>query len=147
VCVSPSRFLVQDAVYDEFVSHFTEAAKELRVANGLEAHAQMGSLANERRRRSIHGMVEDALANGAKLQTGGVPYDTPGFFYPPTVLTNIPADARMLNEEPFGPVAAISTFRTVDDAILEANRLASRRTASRKTFPSTSRFRTASRPA
>jgi succinate-semialdehyde dehydrogenase / glutarate-semialdehyde dehydrogenase len=68
-------------------------------------------------------MVEDAVKRGANVQTGGTPYDTPGFFYPPTVLTDIPADARILNEEPFGPVAAISTFREIGDAIAEANRL------------------------
>ncbi len=123
VCVSPSRFLVQESIYDEFASRFTRAAADIRVANGLEEGAQMGSLANERRRNSIHGLVEDAVARGAKLQTGGTRYDTPGFFYPPTVLTGIPADARILNEEPFGPVAAIATFRDIDQAITEANRL------------------------
>ena len=123
VCVSPSRFLVQESIYDEFASRFTRAAADIHVANGLEEGAQMGSLANERRRNSIHGLVEDAVARGAKLQTGGTRYDTPGFFYPPTVLTGIPADARILNEEPFGPVAAIATFRDIDQAITEANRL------------------------
>jgi succinate-semialdehyde dehydrogenase / glutarate-semialdehyde dehydrogenase len=123
VCVSPSRFLVQDGIYDEFTSRFISGAREIRVAAGLDEGAQMGSLANERRRASIHDLVEDAAARGAHVQIGGTPYDTPGFFYPPTVLTNIPADARILNEEPFGPVAAISKFRSIDDAITEANRL------------------------
>lgn len=123
VCVSPSRFLVQEGIYDEFTSRFVRGAKELRVANGLDEGAQMGSLANERRRTSIHGLVEDAAARGAHVETGGTLCDTPGFFYPPTVLTGIPPDARILNEEPFGPVAAISKFRTIDDAIAEANRL------------------------
>jgi len=123
VCVSPSRFLVQEGIYDEFASRFTRAAGDIRVAAGLEEGAQMGSLANERRRSSIHGLVEDAIARGAKLQIGGAPYDTLGFFYPPTVLTDIPPDARVLNEEPFGPIAAITTFRDIDQAITEANRL------------------------
>ena len=123
VCVSPSRFLVQDGIYDEFTSRFVRSAKELRVASGLDEGAQMGSLANERRRTSIHSLVEDAAARGAHVETGGTPYDTPGFFYPPTVLTDIPPDARILNEEPFGPVAAISKFHAIDDAIAEANRL------------------------
>ncbi len=123
VCVSPSRFLVQAGIYDEFTSRFVRGAKEIRVSTGLDEDAQMGSLANERRRTSIHGLVEDAAARGAHVETGGRPYDTPGFFYPPTVLTDIPADARILNEEPFGPVAAISKFRTIEDAIAEANRL------------------------
>ncbi|MGB6985504.1 MAG: NAD-dependent succinate-semialdehyde dehydrogenase [Candidatus Aquilonibacter sp.] len=123
VCVSPSRFLVQAGIYDEFTARFINGAKELRVGSGLDEGTQMGSLANARRRTSIHGMVEDAVARGAHLQTGGTPYEVPGFFYPPTVLTDIPPDAKILNEEPFGPVAAISKFRTIDDAIAEANRL------------------------
>ncbi|HTZ55123.1 MAG TPA: NAD-dependent succinate-semialdehyde dehydrogenase, partial [Candidatus Acidoferrum sp.] len=123
VCVSPSRFLVQKGIYDRFTAAFIAKAKELRVAAGLDDGAQMGSLANERRRTSIHGMVEDAQRRGANVQTGGTLYDTPGFFYPPTVLTDIPADARILNEEPFGPVAAITMFDEVSDAIAEANRL------------------------
>jgi succinate-semialdehyde dehydrogenase / glutarate-semialdehyde dehydrogenase len=123
VCVSPSRFLVQKGIYDRFTEGFIKAAAELRVAAGIEEGAQMGSLANERRRTSIHGMVEDAVQRGANVQIGGTPFDTPGFFYPPTVLTDIPSDARILNEEPFGPVAAITTFNDIDDAIREANRL------------------------
>jgi succinate-semialdehyde dehydrogenase / glutarate-semialdehyde dehydrogenase len=123
VCVSPSRFLVQKGIYDRFTEGFVKAAAELHVAAGIDDGAQMGSLANQRRRTSIHGMVEDAVRRGAKVQTGGTPYDRPGFFYPPTVLTDIPADARILNEEPFGPVAAITSFNTIDEAIREANRL------------------------
>jgi succinate-semialdehyde dehydrogenase / glutarate-semialdehyde dehydrogenase len=123
VCVSPSRFLVQEGIYDEFTSRFISGAKEIRVAAGLDDGSQMGALANERRRTSIHGLVEDAAARGAHVQTGGTPYETPGFFYPPTVLTDVPPGARILNEEPFGPVAAISKFRTIGDAITEANRL------------------------
>ena len=123
VCVSPSRFIVQKGIYDEFAQRFVRAAADLRVAAGLEDGAQMGSLANERRRTSIHGLVEDAVNRGARVQTGGTAYDTPGFFYPPTVLTDIPADARILHEEPFGPVAAITTFNDLSEAISEANRL------------------------
>lgn len=123
VCVSPSRFLVQDGVYDEFASRFVTGAKAICVAPGLDERAEMGSLANERRRASIHAMVEDATARGAVLQAGGAPSETSGFFYPPTVLTDIPPDAKILNEEPFGPVAAITPFHTIDQAIAEANRL------------------------
>jgi succinate-semialdehyde dehydrogenase/glutarate-semialdehyde dehydrogenase len=123
VCVSPSRFIVQEGIYDQFAERFIGAAASLRVASGLEDAAQMGSLANQRRRTAIHGMVEDAIARGANVQTGGRPFDAPGFFYPPTVLTDIPADARLLNEEPFGPVAAITTFGEIGEAITEANRL------------------------
>ena len=83
----------------------------------------MGSLANERRRDAIHSMIEDATQRGAQLRTGGAPIDSPGFFYAPTVMTDVPADARVLSEEPFGPLAVITKFKTLDEAIAQANAL------------------------
>jgi succinate-semialdehyde dehydrogenase/glutarate-semialdehyde dehydrogenase len=123
VCVSPSRFIVHENVYDRFTDRFVAAASALRLGSGLDQTSQMGSLTNERRRDAIHALIGEAVERGATLRTGGVPIDTPGFFYPPTVLTDISADAKILNEEPFGPVAAITTFRELPDAISEANRL------------------------
>ncbi|MGZ3574747.1 MAG: NAD-dependent succinate-semialdehyde dehydrogenase [Vulcanimicrobiaceae bacterium] len=123
VCVSPTRFIVHESLYDRFASAFIETAGALRIGHGLDDSTQMASLANERRRESIHGLVVEAIERGARLQTGGAPVETPGFFYPPTVLTDIPLDARVLTEEPFGPIAAITTFRDLPDAIAEANRL------------------------
>jgi len=123
VCVAPTRFLVQEGVYDEVVASFTQAARAIRVGNGLEADTQMGPLANERRIPALEGMVRDALDRGAELKTGGRRIGNKGNFYEPTVLSNVPKDARIMNEEPFGPVAVFSPFATPDDAIAEANRL------------------------
>lgn len=123
VCVSPTRFIVHESVYQDFTSGFVKAANALRIGHGLDETTQMGSLANARRRDAIHELVQDAVQSGAQLQAGGAPVETPGFFYPPTVLTDIPADARVLTEEPFGPIAAVTTFRDLGEAIAEANRL------------------------
>jgi succinate-semialdehyde dehydrogenase / glutarate-semialdehyde dehydrogenase len=123
VCVSPSRFFVQESVYEAFAEKFTAKASSLRVGNGLDEKTQMGSLANERRRDAIHSMIEDATKRGGQLRTGGAPIDSPGFFYAPTVMTDVPADARVLSEEPFGPLAVITKFKTLDEAIAQANAL------------------------
>ena len=123
VCVSPSRFFVQESVYERFAEKFTAKASSLRVGHGLEETTQMGSLANARRRDAIHAMVDDATQRGAQVRTGGAALDTPGYYYAPTVMTDVPADARVLREEPFGPLAAITKFKTLDDAIEQANAL------------------------
>ena len=123
VCVSPSRFFVQDSVYEAFAEKFTAKASSLKVGHGLEESTQMGSLANERRRDAIHAMVADATQRGAQVRTGGAPLDTPGFFFAPTVMTDVPGDARVLSEEPFGPLAVITKFATLDEAIAQANAL------------------------
>lgn len=123
VCVSPSRFIVHRSIYDAFVDRFTAKAAGLRIGNGLDEQTQMASLANERRRSGIDALVRDALERGATARTGGGAIDGPGFFYQATVLTDLPADTRVLHEEPFGPVAAITAFDTLEEAIAEANRL------------------------
>ena len=123
VCVSPTRFLVQEGVYDRVVGSFTEAAKAIRVGNGLEEGTQMGPLANERRIPALEALVQDAVERGAELKTGGRRIGNKGNFFEPTVLSNVPKDARIMNEEPFGPVAVFSPFSTLEDAITEANRL------------------------
>jgi len=123
VCVSPSRFFVQESVYERFAEKFTAKASSLRVGHGLEETTQMGSLANARRRDAIHAMVDDATQRGAQVRTGGAALDTPGYYYAPTVMTDVPADARVLREEPFGPLAVITKFKTLDDAIAQANSL------------------------
>lgn len=122
VCVSPSRFLVHERVYDEFVDRFTAAALALHVGNGLDESVQMGPLANERRGTSVERLVRDATARGAGVRTGSVP-DGAGFYYAPTVLTGLASEACVLNEEPFGPVAAIVKVPDLDAAIAQANRL------------------------
>lgn len=123
VCVSPTRFLVQDAVADRFMEGFTAAAKTVKVGNGLEDGVEMGPLANERRIPALEGLIQDAVDRGAKLTTGGNRVGNQGYFFEPTVLTDVPTEARVMNEEPFGPLAIINRFSAVEDAITEANRL------------------------
>jgi len=124
VCISPTRFLVHEKVYDRFVDGFTRLARDLKVGNGLEAGTQMGPLAHARRVEAVEGFVADAVAKGAKIRTGGKRIGNEGFFFEPTVLTDVPNEARMMNEEPFGPVAPIRPFKDFDSVVAEANRLA-----------------------
>jgi succinate-semialdehyde dehydrogenase/glutarate-semialdehyde dehydrogenase len=121
ICVSPTRFLVHDAVYDEFSSAFTEGAKALRVGNGLDPETQMGPLANARRVDAVHALIEDAIKRGAKLLAGGNKMNREGNFYMPTVLGDVPADAEIMTEEPFGPVAILNRFSDLDRALETAN--------------------------
>ena len=123
VCVSPTRFYVQQSVFDSFTEAFSAAAAALRVGDGLAETTQMGSLANERRRDGIAALVQDARSRGAQVRTGGEVLEGPGFFFAPTVMTDVPSDARMLTEEPFGPVAVITPFRDLSEAIAQANAL------------------------
>jgi len=123
VCVSPTRFLVHEAVADRFVDDFTQAAAALQVGNGLDDGVQMGPLANSRRVDAMEALVADALANGATLRTGGERIGNTGYFFKPTVLTGVPLSARIMSEEPFGPVVPVATFSDYDALIAEANRL------------------------
>ena len=122
-CIAPTRFYVQDAVFDEFVSKFTAGAKAIRVGNGQNATTQMGPLANSRRMASMERLIGDAIAKGAKLATGGKRIGDTGLFWEPTVLVDVPETALIMNEEPFGPVATINRFTTLEDGIEAANRL------------------------
>ena len=123
VCISPTRMLVQDDVFKEFVDKFVEGAKAIKVGNGMDPDSKMGSLANPRRVTAIEGMVQDAVGKGAKLETGGHRVGNKGYFFEPTVVSDVPKDARAMNEEPFGPLALISRFSTFDEVVEEANRL------------------------
>lgn len=123
VCVSPTRFMVQEGVYDKFVAKFVENTKSIKVGNGLDPDSRMGALANPRRVAAIEEMVQDAVGKGAKLQTGGKRIGNKGYFFEPTVITDVPKTARAMNDEPFGPMAMISPFAKFDDAAEEANRL------------------------
>ncbi len=123
VCIAPTRFLVQRGVFDRFVATFTDATAAIKVGSGLEPQTTMGPLAHERRLEAVGCLVADAIENGAQLQTGGDRIGSDGFFFAPTVLTCAPARSRVMNEEPFGPVAAITPFNAFDDAVQEANRL------------------------
>lgn len=123
VCISPTRFLVQDRVHDRFVASFAEALKQTRIGNGLDPANDMGPLANPRREAAVDTLIEDALARGARQIVGGAPLPNAGCFRAPTLLTDVPLAARAMQEEPFGPLALTQRFDDVDDAIAEANRL------------------------
>jgi succinate-semialdehyde dehydrogenase/glutarate-semialdehyde dehydrogenase len=123
VCVSPTRFLVQEKVFEDFVGKFVAAAGKVKVGNGLEEGTTMGPLANTRRVRAIESFVDDALKAGAERKMGGSRIGEKGNFFEPTVLANVPKQARAMNEEPFGPLAMINSFDKLDEAVSEANRL------------------------
>src|SRR5580700_9317614 len=123
VCVAPTRFLVHEKVYPEFVERFTAFAKNMKVGNGLEADTKMGPLVAERRLHAMDSFVSDAIAKGAKIKTGGQRKGNKGYFYEPTVMTDVPLTAKIMNEEPFGPLAPISPFKDFEGVVKEANRL------------------------
>jgi succinate-semialdehyde dehydrogenase / glutarate-semialdehyde dehydrogenase len=123
VCVSPTRFYVQEGVYDRFVQGFTERARKLNVGDGLLGTSQMGPMANPRRPAAMEILVTDAVQHGAQLQAGGERHEGAGFFWKPTIICDVPVTARIMNEEPFGPVAAITSFKSFDEAVEQANRL------------------------
>lgn len=124
VCISPTRFLVQDGIREEFSRALAEYAGGLRVGDGLAEETQMGPLANERRITAMTELHSDAVGLGARVLAGGERLDRDGNFWAPTVLDDVSTGARIFNEEPFGPVAAVRGFDRVEEAIDEANRLA-----------------------
>jgi succinate-semialdehyde dehydrogenase/glutarate-semialdehyde dehydrogenase len=123
VCIAPTRFLVHEKVYPEFVERFTTYARNMKVGNGLEADTTMGPLVAERRLHAMDSFVSDAIAKGAKIQTGGQRKGNKGYFYEPTVMTDVPLGAKIMNEEPVGPLAPITPFKDFDGVMKEANRL------------------------
>jgi succinate-semialdehyde dehydrogenase/glutarate-semialdehyde dehydrogenase len=122
-CISPTRLLVQERVYPQFLEMLVAKARTVKVGNGLDPGSQMGPLANPRRPQAIAALVQDAVEQGAKLHVGGERVGTLGNFYAPTILSDVPLSARAMNEEPFGPVALVRPFDTLEDGIREANRL------------------------
>jgi succinate-semialdehyde dehydrogenase / glutarate-semialdehyde dehydrogenase len=123
VCVSPTRFFVHDKVYDNFVGKFIDIAKNTKVGDGLAADTRMGPLANPRRVNAIEAFVADAQDKGAKVEAGGNRIGNQGNFFEPTVLTDVPENARIMTEEPFGPVAVMLRFKETDDVLDRANKL------------------------
>lgn len=122
VCVSPNRFYIQSAVFEQFSQGFAEQAKNLVVGNVLEVDAQVGPLRTAKRLAEVDELVQDAIKLGAQVLTGGKPVDCEkGYFYQPTVLINVPADARLMHEESFGPVAVINSFDDLDEVIEKGN--------------------------
>ena len=120
-CTAANRFYVHEKVHDEFAKKLTAKMASLKMGNGLDDGINLGPLVNKDGRDKVIDLVADAVKKGAKVLTGGKTPDGPGFFYPATVLTNVPDSAKMLNEEIFGPVAAIQSFKTEDEAIKRAN--------------------------
>jgi len=123
VCISPTRFYVHEAVHDKFLAGFLEYTKSLNVGDGLDAATRMGPMANPRRIDAMETFVADAAKQGAKVETGGKRIGNQGYFFEPTVMTDVPDTARAMTEEPFGPVALFQRFSSFDDAMARANRL------------------------
>ncbi|WP_298670809.1 NAD-dependent succinate-semialdehyde dehydrogenase [uncultured Sphingomonas sp.] len=123
VCVAPTRFHVQDGIYDRFVAGFAERTRALPVGDGSVAGNRMGPLANPRRPAALDEMIANAREIGARVLVGGERGEGDGFFYRPTVLADVPLEAKAMNDEPFGPVALMRRFGTLDEAIEQANRL------------------------
>jgi succinate-semialdehyde dehydrogenase / glutarate-semialdehyde dehydrogenase len=122
VCVSPTRFYVQEAIYQRFVDGFAARTQQVTAGSGLDADSKMGPLANVRRPGAIAALVEDAAAKGARVMAGGKRGNA-GFFFQPTLLADVPDSADIMNNEPFGPVAVAAPFSTLEDAVAKANRL------------------------
>jgi succinate-semialdehyde dehydrogenase/glutarate-semialdehyde dehydrogenase len=122
VCVSPTRFYVQRGIYDAFVKGFAERTAKVKIGNGLDDGTRMGPLANARRPDAIEALVKDAKSKGARVLAGGERGDS-GFFFQPTLLADVPNEANIMNDEPFGPVAVSRSFDTFEEVIEQANRL------------------------
>jgi succinate-semialdehyde dehydrogenase/glutarate-semialdehyde dehydrogenase len=123
VCISPTRFYVQEGVYARFLERFSAYATGLRLGNGLEASTTMGPLANPRRLDAMDMFVKDALEQGGKIRAGGKRHGNEGFYYEPTIVTDVPDHSLIMTEEPFGPIAPIVTFKTFDEVVERANSL------------------------
>lgn len=125
VCVSPTRFYVHESKLDAFTGRFVEGAKKLKIGDGMTPGVEVGPLTTKRRLEAVEALVEDTKSRGAKLLTGGrrPPEFNRGFFYEPTVFQHVPDKARVMNEEPFGPIAPITAFRDFDEVMTRANAL------------------------
>ena len=123
VCISPTRFFLQEKIYDKFVAQFTDLAKNIKVGDGMDPTSKMGPLANARRVNAIEQFVQDAVEKGAQVATGGKRIGNQGNFFEPTVLTDVPDNARIMNEEPFGPVAVMLRFKDTEEVLPRANKL------------------------
>ena len=122
VCISPTRFYVQQGIYNAFVKGFAERTQKVKIGSGLDADTQMGPLANARRIPALEALVADAKAKGARVIAGGEATGD-GYFFQPTAIADVPIEADAMNNEPFGPMALIRPFATEDDALEQANRL------------------------
>jgi succinate-semialdehyde dehydrogenase/glutarate-semialdehyde dehydrogenase len=123
ICISSTRFLIQRGVYQQFIEHFVNATRALKVGDGMQPGTHVGPLANARQLAKMEALVADAVHRGARVLTGGKRIEGDGFFFEPTVIADVPMDARVMHEEPFGPIAVLMPFDTLADGLAEANRL------------------------
>ncbi|MEI9426181.1 aldehyde dehydrogenase family protein [Mesorhizobium sp. Cs1299R1N3] len=120
-CNAPSRILVARPLYEEFLSRTTEVARTIKIGAPDDPATEMGPMANARRIEAMERLTKDATDRGAHVETGGARLDQLGFYWPPTILTGVPKDAKVLHEEPFGPILTVAPFDTIEEAIEEAN--------------------------
>ncbi len=123
VCIAPTRFYVHEAVVERFTDGFVAAAQALNLGEGLDPQTTMGPLANPRRVEAMERFVEDARARGGDVRTGGKRRGNAGWFFEPTVITGLPDDSMLMTEEPFGPIAPITPFKTFEEVAARANSL------------------------
>jgi succinate-semialdehyde dehydrogenase/glutarate-semialdehyde dehydrogenase len=123
VCISPTRFYVQEPVYDRFLKRFTEFADAIKLGDGLEQGVSMGPLANARRLDAMEAIVNDSKSRGGKIVTGGKRRGNQGYFFEPTVITDLPDDCKLMTQEPFGPVAPVVPFKSFEEVVARANSL------------------------
>ena len=124
VCISASRFFVQQNVVDRFIRRFVEVTQSLKIGDGRDPSTDAGPLANQRRVDATTALLADAVEKGASIACGGGRPDgfDKGFFFQPTVLCNVDSSMNVMTEEPFGPIAPITSFTDLDDALAQANR-------------------------
>jgi succinate-semialdehyde dehydrogenase/glutarate-semialdehyde dehydrogenase len=123
VCVSPTRFYVQRGAYPRFLRNFSETIASTEVGSGLDPKVQMGPLIQARRVAAMQDFMHDARAHGARVLTGGMRLPRPGHFFAPTVVADVPDAARLMQEEPFGPIAPVTPFDGIDEVLRRANSL------------------------
>jgi succinate-semialdehyde dehydrogenase/glutarate-semialdehyde dehydrogenase len=123
VCISPTRFYVQEPIFDRFLQRFTEFANAIKLGDGLEQGVTMGPMANARRLDAMEAVVNDSKTRGGTIVTGGKRRGNQGYFFEPTVITGVPDDSKIMTEEPFGPVAPVVTFKSFDEVVERANSL------------------------
>ena len=123
VCISPTRFYVQEGAYDKFVARFLAKVEKVKVGDGMAPDTRMGPLAQRRRVAAVAGFIDDAHQRGGTILTGGEALPGEGNFFAPTVIADLPDDSRLMTEEPFGPVAGVARFKTIDEVLKRANSL------------------------
>ena len=121
VCTSPTRFYIDEKIYQPFKESFIRYVQTIRVGHGLDEDAQMGPVAHKGRLAALQDLTDDAIAHGAKLITGGQRQAGKGYFFAPTILSEVPDEARIMQEEPFGPIAILNPVSNLQEAIDKAN--------------------------